>query len=190
MSDKRTESRRRVLESAKFSVDAVTLPGGAERHVIVHPGAVVVLPLLSDGRVVLIRNQRFAVGRALWELPAGTLEPGEPPDRAAARELEEETGYRAARLNTAIGFYSAPGFCDEYLHGFIAEDLEHVGAAPEPTEQIETHPLPLPVVLQMIERGEIADAKTIALILWWRLTIPPHRGLPRGGGQGEGSDMR
>ena len=119
-----------VLRSEKFEVrevPVVTRDGATvTKHVVVHPGAVALLPVLDDGRVVLIRNTRFAVGRTLWEVAAGTLEIGEEPMACAARELREETGYEAATLEPLVQFYSAPGFCTELLHVFVATGLRRV----------------------------------------------------------------
>lgn len=163
--------RKRLLEGKVFDVDRVVLrePDGGlvERQVVVHGGSVVVLPLLGDGRVVMIRNSRFAVGEALWELCAGTLEEGEDPARCAARELVEETGYEAARVDPLCGFYSCPGFCTEYLHCFLATGLRHVGQSLDETEKIEVHPLEIGRVLEMIRTGEVVDSKTIAAVLYW-----------------------
>src|SRR5207249_563268 len=92
------------------------------RDVVLHPGAVVILPLLDGGRVVLLRNHRHAVGRELWEVPAGTLEPPEPPEACAARELTEETGYRARKWTKLSEFYPSPGVLSEKMYLFAAED--------------------------------------------------------------------
>jgi ADP-ribose pyrophosphatase len=164
-------SRKRVLVGAKFSVDQVQVPtrsgGETERLLVVHPGAAVVLPLLDDGRVVLIRNHRFSVGRELWELPAGTIDAGEPPAETAARELEEETGYRAARVEPLLGFYSSPGICDERMHGFLATGLTRAVQRLEETERIEVESRTADELRDMIRRGDIEDGKTIALGLYW-----------------------
>jgi 8-oxo-dGTP pyrophosphatase MutT (NUDIX family) len=138
-----------------------------QREVVRHPGAVVIVPVLDDGRLVLIRNYRIAVDDRLWELPAGKLEPGEDPQHAAARELEEETGYRPGRVRRLGAFYSSPGFADEKLQAFIAEDLAFVGQNLEPGEEIETAPLPPEEVRAMIANGRICDGKSIAAILMW-----------------------
>lgn len=98
-----------------------------EREIVSHPGAVVILPLLDLDHVILIRNTRDAVGETLWELPAGTLEYREEPVVCARRELEEETGYQATKMQQFLEIYSTPGFCNEKLHIFLAEDLTFVG---------------------------------------------------------------
>lgn len=138
-----------------------------EREVVHHPGAVVIVPVMADGGLVLIRNHRVAVGAALWELPAGTLEPGEEPLAAAARELEEETGYRPARVRPLAEFYTSPGFLNELLHVFVADDLTFVGQRLEPGEEIEGRDLPRDEVMAMLADGRIRDAKTIASVLLW-----------------------
>ena len=154
-----------------FDVDRVMLrePDGRslERHVVVHGGSVVVLPVLDDGRVVLIRNERFAIGKELWELCAGTLEDGENPAVAAGRELIEETGYRAARLEPLCGFYTCPGFCTEYLHCFLATGLIHMGQSLDETERIEPVAVDAAEAVRMVHDKRIVDAKTIAALLYW-----------------------
>jgi ADP-ribose pyrophosphatase len=160
--------RERIIEARVFDVDRVVLAEGGERQVVVHGGSVVVLPILDDGRIVLIRNDRFAVGSVLWELCAGTLEDGEEPLAAAGRELVEETGYQAARIEPLCGFYTCPGFCTEYLHCFLATGLRHIGQKLDSGEKIEVQALPPPRVLGMIRAAEICDGKTIAAVLhWW-----------------------
>lgn len=168
------EQRREVvLVGSRFNVERRWLPrrdGGSEpREVVVHPGSVVILPLLADGRIVMIRNQRFSIGRTLWELPAGTRDPGEPVAVCAARELEEETGYRAQSLVPLLEFYPAPGIADERMHAFVATGLVQVAQQLDATEQIEVFPLSPDEVLRMLKAGEIEDAKSIAVLLMHRL---------------------
>ncbi len=159
-----------VFHGVKFDVEIRHVPtrdgGTARREVVVHPGAVVILPLLDDGRVVLIRNHRFSIDETLWELCAGTLEPGEEPAATAARELIEETGYEARELEPLTTFYTSPGITTERMYAFRARGLRHVGQRLEATEQIEVEARPLAEVLEMIRRGEIRDGKTIATVLW------------------------
>ena len=135
------------------------------REVVVHPGAVVILPMLDEQTVVMIRSRRYAVDATLWELPAGTLEKGELPINCAGRELVEETGYLAGRMLPLGTFYASPGILTERMHTFLGLDLEKTEAAPEEGEEIEVVPTPLDEVLEMIRSGEIADAKTIATVL-------------------------
>src|SRR5687768_5614517 len=117
------------------------------REVLVHPGSVVLLPLLDDGRVVLIKNERFSVGRTLWELPAGTREANEDPALCAARELEEETGYRAQTITPLFSFYPTPGVSDERMHAFVARGLVKTQQSLDPVERIEPVPTTVDEVL-------------------------------------------
>jgi len=136
-----------------------------KREVVLHPGAVVVLPLLADGNVLLIRNFRYAVGEPLLELPAGTLDRGEEPINCAGRELIEETGYTAGRLKSLGSFYASPGILSERLHAFAAYDLRPGHQQLEEGEQIELRPTPWDDVIDMIKSGAIRDGKTIATVL-------------------------
>ena len=135
------------------------------REVCVHPGAVVVLPILPDGRVMLIRNKRYTIEQYLVELPAGTLEKGEDPINCAGRELVEETGYLAGRLKPLGAFYSSPGILTERLYAFAAYDLQKTSQALEAGEEIEPMPVRLDDAIEMIRTGQIQDAKTIAALL-------------------------
>jgi ADP-ribose pyrophosphatase len=137
------------------------------REVVVHPGAVAVLALLDDGRVLLIRNRRYAVGQVLLELPAGTLEKGENPMNCAGRELLEETGYLARRLTLIGTYFTSPGILSEKMYAYAAYDLQERKAALEEGEEIELEPTPLDEALQMCGDGRIQDAKTIATLLMY-----------------------
>ena len=165
-----SQTARTVFEGVKVHVDVVSITGrdgrSYERELVVHPGAVIVLPILDDGRIVLIRNHRFAVGKTLWELPAGTLEAGEDPALCAGRELIEETGYQSDVIEKLSAFYTTPGISTELMHAFRATGLKHVGQALEETEQIEVEPRPYDDVLNMIRQNVIEDGKTIATILY------------------------
>ena len=138
-----------------------------ERHVVLHPGAVVILPILPDGRIVLIRQNRIAVDEDLIELPAGTIETGEEPVATARRELQEETGYWAGVLTPLLKFYASPGFVREEMRLFKATELVAGPTAQEDGEKIETLLLDLPQAMKMIYSGEIRDAKTIIGLLWY-----------------------
>ena len=137
------------------------------REVCVHPGAVVVLPLLDDQRILMIRNKRYAVGQVLLELPAGTLEKNEDPMNCAGRELLEETGHLAGRLKPLGNFFSSPGILSEKMYAFAAYDLDKQTAALEEGEEIELHETTLPQAVQMIRDGQIHDGKTIATLLMY-----------------------
>lgn len=138
-----------------------------ERHIIVHPGAVAVLPILGDGRIVLIRQQRIAVDTNLVELPAGTLEPGELPISTARRELIEETGYIAKNLSPMLTFFTSPGFMKEEMHLFKATNLIPGPTNLEDGEKIEPLIVTLDEAMAMIAKGEIKDAKTIIGLYWY-----------------------
>lgn len=137
------------------------------RASIQHPGAVVILPLLADGRVCLIRNYRAAVGQTLLELPAGTLEPDEDPLQTAVRELEEETGYRAEAVQPLSQFFMSPGILNERMHLYLATGLTAGPARLEPGEQIEPCVVPWSEALAMADDGRIQDAKTLVALLWF-----------------------
>jgi ADP-ribose pyrophosphatase len=138
-----------------------------ERHVVVHPGAVVILPILSDGRIVLIRQHRIAVDENLIELPAGMIEPGEEPMVTARRELMEETGYRAGELVPVLKFYTSPGFVKEEMRLFKASKLTAGPASLDDDEKIEPLLVDMPQAMKMVLSGEIRDAKTIVGLLWY-----------------------
>lgn len=146
-----------------LSVDRVLEPNGleVEREVVRHPGAAVVLPRLDDGRLILVRQYRYAAAAHLWEIPAGHLEPGEPPEDGARRELVEETGFYPGRLEKLVEFYSAPGFCDELMHLFLATQLEKRAPAPDEDEAIEVGLFTLEETLKKVALREIRDAKTL-----------------------------
>ena len=162
-------SAERVLSTQLIDVDRdrIRFPDGheAERIVVRHPGAVAIVALDEEGRWLLVRQYRHPARRVLLEVPAGTLEPGEEPDRTAARKLREETGFAAAELERIGGFYTAPGFCDEYIHLFLARGLT---ADPLPQDQDEyiEDPIALsPVaVARAAAAGEIEDAKTLSAL--------------------------
>lgn len=176
---------RRVFDGRllRVDVDRVRLPGGgeADREVARHPGAAAVVPLVDAAEgspsVVLVRQFRYAAGEALWEIPAGTLEPGEEPEACARRELEEETGLRAGELDALTTIYTSPGFTDERIHLFVATDPERGVPHPEEDEKLQRRELPLETAVAMVERGEIRDGKTATALLLARGRAP-------GGGDG------
>jgi ADP-ribose pyrophosphatase len=160
-----------LLTTSRFRVEEVEQPvaggGTRPRQIVRHPGAVTILPLVDDDHVCLIRNYRVSVERTLIELPAGTLEPGEAPEENARRELIEETGYTAGRIDKLHVFLLSPGILDEWMHLYVARDLALGPAAREPGEEIENLVVPWDEALAMIDRGEIQDAKTLVGLLWW-----------------------
>lgn len=171
---KRVQQRETIVKGVKYDYERVTLLDGKgrtlQREIVRHPGAVVIVPILQPSagarpELVLIRNQRFTVDEELWEFPAGTMEPPEPPDACAGRELEEEAGYRATTITTLGMFYTTPGMTDERMHAFAATGLTHVGQQLMDDEEIRVEVLPVPEVLRMIDAGEFRDAKSL-LALW------------------------
>lgn len=149
--------------------DEVVEPSGvaATREMITHPGSVVVLPVLADGRVILIRQYRHAARQFLWELVAGRIDKGENPRQAAARELIEETGYRAKRFRVFLDFFPSPGFLEERMFILLANGLKEGQAAPEDDEEIEVHAYGRKQLEQMIQKRIIRDGKTIAGLLYY-----------------------
>jgi ADP-ribose pyrophosphatase len=134
------------------------------REIVVHPGAVAILPVRADGSIVMIHNFRHAVEQELLELPAGTLQPGEAPVDCAARELEEETGYRAETLDPLCEFYTTPGITDERMHVFVARGLMPTAQKLDRGERIRVEVLPEARVREMLRAGQIQDGKTIAAL--------------------------
>ncbi len=159
---KKLSDAKTVFKGTRIEVKQI-----GKREVVIHPGAVVILPLLDKDTILMIRNERFAVDETLWELPAGTLEPEEHPQATAERELVEETGYSAGNIEFLTSFYTTPGFCNERMFAYVAKDLTFVGQDLDEGESITVEKLPRNTVLQMIRTGEIHDAKTIATILFY-----------------------
>jgi ADP-ribose pyrophosphatase len=161
-----------LFRGRRFCVERVvqTMPDATRhiREVVRHPGAVVILPLLDDGRVCFVRNYRVAVAETLIELPAGTLEPDEDPAETAIRELAEETGYRADRLDHLITFCMSPGILDEQMHLYLAQSLRPGAMALEAGEDLEPLLCTWEEALEMVRRGEIRDAKTLVGLLYYR----------------------
>ena len=163
------ESRRVIYQGRIFSleVDRVTLPSGhsIDMEIVRHPGSVVLLPLPAPGEVILIRQYRYSIDRWIWELPAGSLKPNEDPDRAAARECEEEIGLVPGRVERLRGFYPTPGFCDEEMIFYRCSDLRPPAAdstvKKDEDEDLEPRTCTIAEARAMIEAGEIVDLKTI-----------------------------
>lgn len=158
--------------ASRFQVERVTqrFSDGRcfTREVVRHRGAVVIVPLLDDGRICMIRNYRVAVDRQLLELPAGTLEIGEPPIETARRELIEETGYTARQITPLLEFYMSPGILDERMYAFVAHGLTAGAPAREDGEQIENHLVTTQELDRLLAEGRIQDSKSLSAILYYR----------------------
>jgi ADP-ribose diphosphatase len=163
------QTRRTLLETRRFNVAEVVVPrpdGGTASCVFVeHPGAVAILPMVDDDHVCLIHSRRLTVEQTLVEVPAGTREPNEPPLDGACRELEEETGYRAAHWEKLAEFYTSPGILTERMHVYLATGLTAGPPRREPNEEIENLVVTWDEALAMVDRGEIVDGKTIVALL-------------------------
>ena len=160
-----------IYQGRVFGVrrDEVREPDGlrATREVITHPGSVVVLPILPDGRILLIRQYRHATRQYMWELVAGRIDSGESVRRAAARELIEETGYRARRFRVFLDMFPTPGFLEERMYILLAEKLTAGEAQPEEDEKITAKAFRRAELERMIRKNVLRDAKTIAGLLYY-----------------------
>lgn len=156
-----------------LQVDDVLLPDGkeAKRELIKHPGAVCVIALTDDKKIILVEQYRKALERSLVEVPAGKLEPGEAPELSAKRELEEETGYRPGRMTHVQSFYTSPGFADEIVHVFLAEHLVKVegGLTVDDDEFVELMEVTIEEAEQLLKEDRIYDAKTMWALQYVRL---------------------
>jgi ADP-ribose pyrophosphatase len=160
-----------LLETKRFRVvkQTVTRPDGQSASVsyVVHPGSVAILPLVDDRHLCLIRSRRLTVGQTLIEVPAGTREPNEEPLETARRELEEETGYRAAKWQELTQFYASPGILSERMYVYLARELTPGEPRREANEEIENLVVTWDEALAMVDRGEIVDGKTIIALLMY-----------------------
>lgn len=157
----------KILE---VKLDQVKLKNGrtSSREVVLHPGAVGIIPFVSETEIVLVRQYRYPVQEELLEIPAGKLDPGESAESCAIRELEEETGYKAEKLNYLGSIYTSPGFSSEIIHIYWAEQLDFTRANPDPDEILETVTINFEKAVKMCLDNKIKDAKTVvALIKMW-----------------------
>jgi len=172
-----------IYEGPVFGLrrDEVIEPSGvrATREVITHPGSVVVLPVLRDKRILLIQQYRHATRQYLWELVAGRIDAGESPKAAAARELIEETGYRAKRFRVFLEMFPTPGFLEEKMFLLLADGLTAGEAEPEEDEKIISRAYKPKELEEMIRRGKLRDAKSIAGILFYLRFLSPLNRLTR-----------
>lgn len=169
-----------VYNGKLFNVvlEKVTLPNGVvkDREIVRHPGAAAMVPILDDGSVVLVKQYRHAVGKFVWEIPAGTLEPGEGSLECAQRELLEETGYRAATFHRLTAIWPAPGYTDEEIHIFLATGLTMAEQRLQDDEVLKAQPVPFNEAIEMIAGGAIQDGKTIVGLLLTSLRHETLRG--------------
>lgn len=175
----KTRSSREVFRGRILAVhvDEVELPSGfvSTREVVRHGGAVAVVPVTAAGSVVMVYQYRYAAGEVTLEIPAGKLDPGEEPHECARRELGEETGLKAGRLTRLFSLLTTPGFSDEVIHVFTAEDLVDGEPNPDADENLRRVELTRDGVFRAIREGEIRDAKTIAGVLaYFHLQRPDH----------------
>src|SRR5689334_11091978 len=170
-------SSQKVFAGRVFNVTVDTINEGEityQREVVHHPGSAVIVPVFDDGTVALVRQYRHPTVRYLLEVPAGTLAEGERPEIGAARELKEELGIVAARLEKLSEFFVSPGFCEEKMWIYLATELTEGEQALEDDENLEVVRLPIVDVLDMIASGEIQDAKTIIGLM----LAAPRVGMP------------
>ncbi len=150
-----------------FKTDDVQLHNGkiTTREIVDHPGAIAIVPILEDGRILLVRQYRYAAGKELLEIPAGTLKKGEAPDTCARRELKEETGYTAGSMKKILAMYMVPGYSNEVIHLYFATELKAGESSMEEDECITLEAYSPDELLEMMEKNTIEDAKTIAGVL-------------------------
>jgi ADP-ribose pyrophosphatase len=162
----RTAFKGRVFT---VQVESITLPKGdaLDAEIVRHPGSVVIVPMTAENEVILVRQYRHAIGRSTWELPAGSLKPGEEVMAAARRECQEEIGLVAERLEALGSFFPTPGYCNEEMHFFLAAGLRAPRAGDDEAHQdededIETRRVSAEELRAMIDRGDVVDLKTVA----------------------------
>lgn len=155
----------------QVQVEDIELPNGklGKREIVKHPGAVAIIPITRENKLVLVRQYRKALDKVIYEIPAGKLEAGEQPEDCASRELKEETGYTARKLSLVTSFYTSPGFADEIIYIYEAAEIEAGIATPDQDEFVERVEVSLEEALALIQKDEIHDAKTEYAVQYWRL---------------------
>ena len=165
-------STERIYEGAIINVrvDTIRKPSGevVSRDIVEHNPVIAVIAIDADDNLLMVRQYRTPTGKTLLEIPAGGIDPGEDPETATVREMQEETGYRPGKLVKLGGMYSAPGFTDEYLHIYLATDLEPSQLYAEDTDEIELVRVPLKDVPGLVTSGAIEDAKTLGSLTLYR----------------------
>jgi ADP-ribose pyrophosphatase len=171
--EEKTISTKQIYKGKIIDVqlDEVSLPDGGTsyREIVKHPGAVAVIAVTNENKLVLVRQFRKALEKTIYEIPAGKLDAGEEAETCARRELKEETGYHAENWNKLTSFYTSPGFADEYIHLFEASQLRLGEASLDDDEFVECVELTLEECVKKIESGEICDAKTMYAITLWQM---------------------
>lgn len=171
MSESEAAPERRVIYRGRkidLALQSVVLPDGSvtRREVVVHRGAVAMVPMVDADHVCLVENHRYAVGKVLLEVPAGTIDLGETPEQTAVRELAEETGYRAGRVVHLREWYVSPGVFSERMHLFLCEDLQPGAPSLQPDEQLKPVIVPWDRAMRLVEEGQIEDAKTLLALFF------------------------
>nr|WP_170109725.1 NUDIX hydrolase [Melghirimyces profundicolus] len=170
--EEKTLNSRIIFEGRliRVQLDEVELPDGntSTRELVKHPGAVTVMAVTEENRMVFVRQYRKPLEKEILEIPAGKLEPGEDPEECARRELEEETGYKAKALKHVVSMYTSPGFADERLHLYEARGLAEGQFRPDSEEFVERVELTLEEAFERMAAGEICDAKTVTALYIWK----------------------
>ncbi len=163
-------ARKEVIFKGKaFSLERLFVPGEGGKEsifdIVIHPGAVTILPVDEDGKIWFVRQYRYGAGQDVLELPAGTLKEGEDPELAARREIREETGMAAGKMEKLGEFYMAPGYSTEYMHVYLASDLSSSPLEQDEDEDISVEKIPAADVFRMAHKGDFCDGKTLAALL-------------------------
>ena len=166
--EEKTMKSEKIYEGKilNLKVDTVELPDKkySKREIVEHPGGVAIIAITDDNSLVLVKQYRKSIEDFIWEIPAGKLEVNEEPRETAVRELKEETGYESGKLTYIAEFFTTPGYCNEKIHLFLAEDLVEGESHPDSGEFLEKSTIPLDDLFKMLDRGEIVDSKTIIAI--------------------------